>query len=276
MQKKILIIEDLSSIGRTSLATAIPIITAYGHESVAVPSALLSANTAFKGFTYLDLTGEMVKILKHLNSLSYEADALYTGYLGSSRQVDIISNYLKDHPKLNYYLDPAFADDGKLYDGFDQAFVGEIKKLIAKAKLIMPNLTEAEMLLGVEAKANYLESDILKLLKGLTSLGPKMAIITGVLADNNTIANYAYDRQSEKLYSYSYERLPNSYYGTGDIFASLITGAMEANLSLDEALKLAGDFLYKAIEHSNLLNTNKLYGVCFEPYLSQLGGKAHE
>lgn len=275
LQKKILIIEDLSVVGKTSLATAIPIVSAFGHQSIAVPTALLSANTAFKGFTYLDLTEEMVKILKHLEKLKLGIDALYTGYLGSIKQIDIILDYLNKYKKLKYYLDPAMADSGTLYPGFTNEFVAEMKCLVSKAYVLMPNLTEAELLLGLEHKLEYSAFEISEILKGLALLGPENVIITGVKV-NNKIINYAYAKNEDKIYSHSYDILPNNYYGTGDIFASIITGAMEKGLSLDFALKLAGDFLFKSIDFTNKLNIDPIYGVCFEEYLSLLGGNLNE
>ena len=269
MQKKILTIEDLSAVGKTSLATAIPIITAFGHESIAIPSALLSANTAFKGFTYLDLTGELLKILTHLNELNVKPDALYTGYLGSAHQINIILDYLNSHEGINYYLDPAMADDGCFYEGFDEKFSLEIKKLIKKALVIMPNITEAKLLL------NSNSSDALDLLKPLANLGPRYVIITGIKKANR-VFNYGYDKKEDKTFSFSYNILANSYYGTGDLFASLITGAMEKGLSFEKALKLAGDFLHKAIALSNENKVPVEYGVLFEPLLSVLGGENNE
>ena len=143
--KRIVTIQDISCVGKCSLTVALPIISAMGIETAVIPTAVLSTHTAFKNFTYRDLTGDLPKIAKHWKQEKFNFDGIYTGYLGSIEQIDILKEFFKQFKTPNnfIFIDPVMADNGKLYAGFDEKFVREMKELCKMADIIVPNLTEA-------------------------------------------------------------------------------------------------------------------------------------
>ena len=157
--KRIVTIQDISCVGKCSLTVALPIISAMGIETAVIPTAVLSTHTAFKNFTYRDLTGDLPKIAKHWKQEEFNFDGIYTGYLGSIEQIDILKEFFKQFktPDNFIFIDPVMADNGKLYAGFDANFVKEMKKLCKMADIIVPNLTEASYMLEKEYKEIYSE-----------------------------------------------------------------------------------------------------------------------
>ena len=155
---KILTVQDISCVGQCSLTVALPVISACGVETCVLPSAVLSTHTAgFSGYTFRDLTDDMPAINEHWKKEKIAFDAIYTGYLGSARQIgyvkDLLATVLSEGGVA--VVDPAMADNGALYPGFDAAFVEEMKGLCALADYVVPNITEACMLTGVEYKTEY-------------------------------------------------------------------------------------------------------------------------
>ena len=155
--KRILTIQDISCVGKCSLTVALPIISAFGVETSVLPTAVLSTHTAFKDFTFRDLTCDMQGIAKHWKEQNISFDALYTGYLGSFEQLNIVSNLIDNFKTKDNFviIDPVMGDNGSLYVGFDQAFANSMAKLCSKADIIVPNLTEASFML----KEPYIEKD---------------------------------------------------------------------------------------------------------------------
>ena len=191
--KRILTIQDISCIGKCSLTVALPIISAFGVETAVLPTAVLSTHTAFNGFIFRDLTNDMPKITKHWAEQNIAFDGLYTGYLGSFEQLDIVSNIFEQFKTSKNFIlvDPVMADNGKLYPGFNQTFADKMSKLCSKADIIVPNITEASFMLGETYIANnYNEEYIKSLLIKLTKLGAKKAILTGVTFDNKSLGVY--------------------------------------------------------------------------------------
>ncbi len=271
--KRILTIQDISCVGKCSLTVALPIISAFGVECSVLPTAVLSTHTAFNGFTFRDLTDDMEKISEHWKNQNIDFSAIYTGYLGSFNQLDIVSK-LFDNFKTNdnfVLVDPVMGDNGKLYSGFDKNFAQAMASLCKKADVIVPNLTEASYMLDCEYIAdNYNEDYIRYILKKLTNLGAKTAVLTGVSFDKNLLGVYAYDSVKNEYFSYYKERLPQSFHGTGDVFASTLCGAMTIGKDLKCALKIAVDFTVESIKHTVENPEHNWYGVEFErafPYL---------
>ena len=149
--KRVLTIQDISCVGKCSLTVALPIISAFGIETAILPTAVLSTHTMFKNFTFKDLTDELEKISDHWKKEQIGFDAIYTGYLGSFEQIDLVCeivNILRDENTL-VIVDPVMADNGKLYPGFTEEFAKEMAKLCSKADIILPNMTEASFMLGI-------------------------------------------------------------------------------------------------------------------------------
>jgi pyridoxine kinase len=181
--KKILTIQDISCVGQCSLTVALPILSACGIETCILPSAVLSTHTAgFTGFTFRDLTDDMPAIRQHWMQEGIRFSAIYTGYLGSIKQIGYVADIFEANAAEGCVkvVDPAMADNGKLYPIFDMDYVEAMKGLCAKADYVLPNLTEACFLTGVEYKPNYDRAYIDLILEKLTALGCKNVIFTGV------------------------------------------------------------------------------------------------
>lgn len=270
--KRIVTIQDISCVGKCSLTVALPIISAMGIETAVIPTAVLSTHTAFKNFTYRDLTGDLPKIAKHWKQEKFNFDGIYTGYLGSIEQIDILKEFFKQFktPDNFIFIDPVMADNGKLYAGFDANFVKEMKKLCKMADIIVPNLTEASYMLEKEYKEIYSEQEIKDILIELSNLGPKYVVLTGVSFKDNKLGVMSYNKENNEFFTYFKEKIPAKYHGTGDIFASTLVGAITNNNTLEEGLKIAVDYVWETINDTYKTNKKDAYGVNFEtkiPYL---------
>ena len=270
--KRIVTIQDISCVGKCSLTVALPIISAMGIETAVIPTAVLSTHTAFKNFTYRDLTGDLPKIAKHWKQEKFDFDGIYTGYLGSIEQIDMLKEFFKQFktPDNFIFIDPVMADNGKLYAGFDANFVKEMKKLCKTADIIVPNLTEASYMLEKEYKEIYSEQEIKDILIELSNLGPKYVVLTGVSFKDNKLGVMSYNKETNEFFTYFKEKIPAKYHGTGDIFASTLVGAITNNNTLEEGLKIAVDYVWETINDTYKTNKKDAYGVNFEtkiPYL---------
>lgn len=268
--KRILTIQDISCVGQCSLTVALPILSACGVETAILPSAVLSTHTAgFTGYTFRDLTGDMPAISDHWKKEQIQFEAIYTGYLGSREQISYIRKMFQELKTATgiTVVDPAMADNGKLYPGFDDAYVEAMVALCADADYVVPNITEACFLTGMEFKTQYDRSYIDALLTALTEKGMSNVVLTGV--------SYAEGRTGVVVYEkgvynyYEHEKLPNSCHGTGDIYASALVGAMMRGKTAVQAAKIAADYTVDCIRETAKLD-NHWYGAAFEPVLYKL------
>ena len=268
--KRVLTIQDISCVGQCSLTVALPIISACGAETCVLPSAVLSTHTGgFTGYTFRDLTEDMPSIKDHWVKENLKFDAIYTGYLGSTKQIDYVADIMaavgnEDCVKV---VDPAMADNGKLYYGFDMDFVESMKGLCAKADYVMPNITEACFLTGVEYKEEYDRTYVDLLLDKLTALGCKNIIFTGISYEAGKTGVVVLEN-GEYSY-YEHDKLPNSCHGTGDIYASAFVGALMREKTAFDAAKIAADYAVECIKYTAGLD-NHWYGAAFEPVLGKL------
>lgn len=271
--KRIVTVQDISCVGKCSLTVALPIISAMGTEAAVIPTAVLSTHTMFKDFTFCDLTDEIEPIIAHWKKENMDFDAVYTGYLGSARQIaltkDLISKF--EGTDTLVLVDPAMADGGRMYTGFEKSFALEMATLCSVADIIVPNLTEALFMLGEEYVAEGYDEEYIKdMLKKLTDLGCKTAVITGVSFEKDKLGVMSYDSESGKYFSYFRERIPESFHGTGDVFASTFLGALMRERSVGDSLKIATDFTVECIKATLDNPQERKYGVNFEeeiPYL---------
>ena len=268
--KRILTIQDISCVGQCSLTVALPILSACGLETAILPSAVLSTHTAgFKGFTFRDLAGDMPSINEHWVNEGIKFEAVYTGYLGSIDQVDYVLNIVKT--TLNdgglFIVDPAMADNGKLYPIFDMDYVNAMVRLSAKADYLLPNITEACFLTGVEYKEEYDREYIDLLLKKLVEIGAKNVILTGVSYKSGTTGVVVYENGNYAYYEHV--KLSNSCHGTGDIYASAFVGAMMHGKTAFESAQIAADYVVECIK-ATAEEKNHWYGAKFEPLLKNL------
>ncbi len=273
--KRIVTIQDISCVGKCSLTVALPIISAMGVETAIIPTAVLSTHTMFKNFTFKDLTSEIIPIMKHWEDEKIVFDAIYTGYLGSFEQIDLMKTLFSKFktPSNMVIVDPCMADNGKLYPGFTVEFAKAMAGLCSKADIIVPNLTEASFMLGIPyVESGYSEDYIKEVLVKLAALGNCKVVLKGIeFSDKpNKIGIVTYDAKTKEYSWYFHEKLPVNFHGTGDIFASVLTGAIVRGLSLSDSCAVAGDFVAESIRETLSHENYNTYGVDFEavfPYL---------
>ena len=268
--KKILTIQDISCVGQCSLTVALPIISACGIETCVLPSAVLSTHTAgFSGYTFRDLTEDMPAINEHWKKEGIKFSAIYTGYLGSTKQIEYVETIFNDAASEDCVkvVDPAMADNGNLYPGFDKSFVEAMKGLCGKADYIVPNITEACFLTDMEYKTEYDRAYIDELLEKLAALGCKNIIFTGISYAPGKTGVVVYE--DGKYSYYEHEKLSNSCHGTGDIYASAFVGAFVRGKSAYEAAIIAADYTVECIK-ATAEEDNHWYGAKFEPVLMKL------
>ncbi len=270
--KRIVTVQDISCVGRCSLTVALPIISAMGVEASALPTAVLSTHTMFESPSFLDLTDEIPAITAHWRRLGLSFDGIYTGYLGSIRQLELVEDFIGEFRGEGLvFVDPAMADNGQLYSGFTGEFVGRMRDLCACADIIVPNATEAALLLGAPYEELSEGGRTEELLVRLTELGPRTAIITGVTSqDGSEIGAAAFDSATGKLYYSFGRRHDGMYHGTGDIFASVCMGALVGGLSVESAIRLAADYVCECISLTEGSGRDRAYGVNFELALPKL------
>ena len=270
MYKRVLTIQDISCVGQCSLTVALPIISACGIETAVLPSAVLSTHTAgFSGFTVRDLAGDMQGICDHWVKEKITFDGIYTGYLGSIEQIDTVKDIVKRTIKENapFIVDPAMADNGKLYPAFDLAYANKMKELCALADFLIPNITEACYLTDIPYKEEYDESYIKELTDKLLSLGAKCVVLTGVSYRKGKTGVLV--ATNEHTSYYEHDKLSNSCHGTGDIYASAFVGALLNGKSAEESAKISADYTVSCIEETAKVD-NHWYGACFELAIPKL------
>lgn len=273
-QKRVAAIHDISCFGKCSLTVALPVISAAGIETAVIPTAVLSTHTAdiFKNFTFRDLTSDLLSIAQHWKSVGIHFDAIYTGYLGSLEQVDIVAQMIdlikSDDTKI--IVDPVMADFGKLYACFSEDFPKAMARLCAKADVIIPNMTEAAFLLGQEHKEGpYTEEYCKELAKTLSEkLSVKNVVLTGIYFNDKKLGAACFD--GEKTEFVMNDRIEKLYHGTGDVFGSALVSALVKEKPLKQAAQTAVDFTCAAITRTIKENPEREYGVNFEGELGLL------
>ncbi len=268
IQKRVITIQDISCVGRCSLTVALPIISAAGIETSILPTAILSTHTGgFSDYTFRDLTDDIKPISEHWKTLDLKVDALYTGYLGSREQLELVEQLFSDFRQKTtvVLVDPAMADQGQLYPAFDLDFALGMRDLCAAADIVVPNITEATLMLekpypGSEYDQTYVEG----LLKELAELGPRQVVLTGVSFEPDKLGIAAYDKQTSRYEYYFRNHIEGYYHGTGDIYSSALLGALLNDKSLIEAASIAVDFTVAAIQRTYDADTDRKFGVDFE------------
>ncbi len=266
--KRIITMQDISCVGKCSLSVALPIISSFGIEACPLPTALLSCHTAFENFEYFDLSCEAERIIRSLKNNALTFDGIYTGYLGSVKQVSLAEELINEFKTENSIIavDPVMGDNGKLYSGIDPEMPKRMLPLIKKADIIMPNMTEAGFLLGLNRGLDR-DDDIPSRAKELTSLGCDVAVITGI-AENGNVGTAVYKRSTDSYFTVMRKRIDGVFHGTGDIFASVLFSSLINSLPLDIAVNKAVDFTVEAMENTACDGNARWYGVNFEPLLS--------
>lgn len=268
--KRILTIQDISCLGQCSLTVALPIISACSHETCILPSAVLSTHTGgFSGYTVNDLSGDFPFIREHWLKEGISFDAIYTGYLGSTQQIEYVSDIFDTLKRgdAKIIVDPAMADNGKLYWGFDDEYVKGMAYLCSKADIILPNITEACFLTGVEYKESYDKAYVDELIAKLSEICKGTIIITGV-SYNDTEINVVVAKNGEQT-SYVHKKINKSFHGTGDIFSSAFVGAYMQGKTMYDAVQIASNYTVECIENT-IDDESHWYGTKFETALPSL------
>ena len=272
--KRIASIQDISCLGRCSLTVALPVISAMGVECAIVPTAVLSTHTMFPGFISRDLSDQMLPIARHWQSQQVALDAIYTGYLASPQQTEEVCTFfdLLAGPETLLFVDPAMADGGKLYSGFAPDFPAHMRRVVRRAHVAVPNVTEACLLTDTP----YRETEDLSwwrdLLRRLRELGPRCPVLTGVPFGPERLGVLAWDEDAGGFFTYHTPRVHDHFHGTGDIFSAACAGAMVQGKSLPDALRLAADFTLACIQATQRDPNAPWYGVEFEKVLHLLPG----
>lgn len=272
--KRIAAVHDLSGFGRVSLTVVIPILSSMGFQVCPLPTAILSSHTQYPQFSILDLTDEMPHMIAEWKKLDIQFDAFYTGYLGSPRQVQIVSDFIDDfrQPDDLVVVDPVLGDNGRLYTNFDESMIREMRHLAAKADVITPNLTELFYLMDKPYKADNTDEELKTYLRLLSDAGPQVVIITSVPVhgESHKTSVYAYNRVGDRYWKITCPYLPAHYPGTGDTFTSVITGALLQGDSLPIALDRATQFILQGIRATFGYEYDNREGILLEKVLHNL------
>lgn len=274
MIRRVAAIHDLSGFGKASLTIVIPTLSSMGIQVCPLPTALLSTHTGgFTGFSFLDLTDEMERIIAHWKTVGTRFEAIYSGFLGSPRQVDIVSRFIDDFrsERQLVVVDPVLADDGELYQTMGQDMVESMGKLVAKANMVTPNLTELALLVGEPYGEEIGLDEIKRWMKELSTKGPKYIVATSVPVQGTGQASViGLDAQSNRFWRVKNEKVPVSYPGTGDTFTSVLLGSMMRGESFPTALDRAVQFVSLAIRWSFGFDHEHREGVAIEAVLHTL------
>lgn len=272
-QKRVLAVHDLSCVGRCSLTVALPILSAAGLEASALPTAVLSTHTGgFTGMTFRDLTQDLPAIFAHWKTLDLAFDAIYTGYLGSAEQVALVEQLFDAFrgEQTKIIVDPVMGDHGKLYPGMSEKMPQLMKTLCQKADVIVPNQTEAALMLGRPYMETPDKAEVDDLMQALREMTQASVVLTGISPEEGKLGAAVYDRETGQTACPAAPHMPGSYHGTGDVYASALTGAYLAGKTLVQAAQIAADFTQQSIVETLPLGLETRYGVCFERALPQL------
>jgi len=268
LQKRVAAIHDISCFGKCSLTVALPILSAAGIETSVIPTAVLSTHTGgFTGYTYRDLAEDILPIARHWQSLNLHFDALYSGFLGSFEQIAIVKDVfgrLRSDGTL-VVVDPVMADNGELYKVFPADFPLGMRTLCENADVIVPNMTEAALLLDKPYREGpYDEAYIRRVLQSLAALGPRYVVLTGVYCDEARLGAATLDQKTGEVSMLFAPRIAGYYHGTGDVFASTLLAGLLRGLPIAGAAQLAVDFTQGSIARTREAGTDIRFGVNFE------------
>lgn len=273
--RRVAAIHDLSGVGRCSLAVILPVLSAMGVQACPVPTAVLSAHTGgFGDVEFRDLTDYIPSALAHYQRLGLAFDCVYSGFLGSEQQIDHCLSFFAAYPDALHVVDPVMGDHGKPYRTCSGAMRTRMVELAAVADIITPNVTEAFMLLGEEYRHEPVTHQQAKsMLTRLCAKGPRFVVVTGVMLAAQGLANIGYDRERGAFWCVRCDYVPVAYPGTGDIFASVLTGAFLGGDSLPIAMDRATQFVETAVRTTFTYGSDTRDGVMLERVLHLLSGR---
>ena len=267
-------IHDMSGFGRCSLTVAIPILSAMGVQCCPLPTAFLSTHTGgFTGFTFLDRTEEMPQVAAHWKSLNLRFDAIYSGFLGSEAQIDIVEDFIRTFrtPDTVVVIDPVMGDDGAAYQTYTPAMCAGMARLAELADVITPNLTEAAFLLGMDyGDLPRGEAGLRQIVRELSMEGKRSVALTGASLAPGKTGAMCFDAATGETEAVQTDFIAHPLHGTGDVFASVLTGGLVKGKSLTEAAREAVEFIRACAVRTVEQNLPMREGVDFEPLLGLL------
>ena len=267
-------IHDMSGFGRCSLTVAIPILSAMGIQCCPLPTAFLSTHTGgFEGFTFLDMTDELPKVAAHWKSLGLGFQAVYSGFLGSERQIAIVEDFLREFrdPDTVAVIDPVMGDHGAVYQTYTPAMCAGMARLAELADVITPNLTEAALLLDIPyGELPVGEAGCREIVERLSLDGRRSVVLTGASTAPELTGAMCFDARTGRTEAVQTRRVPQEFHGTGDVFASVLTGALVQGATLPDAARQAVDFVRACAERTARAGIPMREGVEFEPLLGLL------
>lgn len=277
--KRVITIHDICGLGHSSLAAALPVLSVLGHQAIPLPTSVLSTQTdGFSDFTLLDLTDNMQAMIRHWQHLDLKVDALYSGYLASPAQAGIVLEAMRTLVQPNHLtvIDPVLGDNGALYPTMGPEMVAAMRNLVAEADVITPNVTELLALCGLPLDRP--EDVALKdLVRRVSQAGPRYIAVTSVEGETGeTLTTLAYDRTADRFQSDTSARLPVHFPGTGDLFASVLTGHLLQGTPFMDACQKASAFVFHALENGIKTGTPPREGLPFESLLPLLLGSSFE
>lgn len=269
-------IHDMSGFGRCSLTIVLPVLSAMGVQCCPLPTAFLSTHTSgFQGFTFLDMTDEMPRVAAHWKALDLDFQAIYSGFLGSERQIDIMEGFLRDFRKADtlVVVDPVMGDHGRVYQTYTPAMCAGMARLAERADVITPNLTEAALMLGVPYEALPAgEAGCREIVERLSLGGRRSVVLTGASLSEELTGAMCYDAGTGRTEAVQTRRVLREFLGTGDMFASVLTGALVRGAALTDAAAQAVEFVRACAERTAAQDLPMREGVDFEPLLGLLTG----
>lgn len=272
---RIAAVHDLCGYGKCSLGVAIPVLSAAGCDVCPVPTGIFSSHTAFPGWYMHDTTSILPEYLAAWKGIDVEVDAIYSGFLGAPEQVDIIRQLYAEHPQALRVVDPVMADHGKVYPTYTPELCAAMADLAADADILMPNLTEAAIILGEPIGDEWAGTDISdaeahRMVEALLAKGAKHVVLKGVRREGETVVRNFVGGQDMGIVEVSNEYLPYMLHGTGDVYASCVLAAIMAGCSLEESVDFAGNFVHDAMIVSAAQPHFMERGVSFEPLLGKV------
>ena len=280
MTPRVAAIHDLSGFGRCSLTVAIPILSAMGLQCCPLPTAFLSTHTGgFQGFTFLDMTEEIPKVSAHWKALGLQFQAIYSGFLGSAEQIDMVADFIRDfrRPDTVVVIDPVMGDHGRVYQTYTPAMCRGTAKLAELAQVITPNLTEAALLLDIPYESLVrTEAGWRDVVARLSMDGRRSVVLTGASDGPGRTGAMCFDAESGRIEAVQTRRVPREFHGTGDVFSSVLTGALVRGDGLFEAARKAVEFVRLCGERTAEQDIPMREGVDFEPLLGLLAPSIRE
>lgn len=277
MQKRALLINDISGVGKCSLTVALPIISAFGVEANVLPTAVLSTHTGgFDNYSFCDLTDNMLPMARHWHSLGLHFDVIYCGYLGSERQIEIVLEILRllKSDDTVVLVDPVMGDFGRLYTHFASDFPKKLRPLCERADIIVPNITEACLLTDMPYSENHGRECAERLIAGLEKICCSDIVLTGV-GENDRLGAACLSKSGGLSFCFA-EKTPGVYHGSGDVFCSVMCGSLMRGDDLRAAVSAAVKFTAAAIKRTCAEGIDTRYGLIFEPELWRILGKTNK